>query len=261
MLNKFWSSNEINIQTIRFFQSFACLFLNLLLFSATKLKAQEVYGKDDVWFLTLTEYQLNQKWTFGNELHLRFNDGFKDKQQILIRPYVSWSRNLKVQYSVGYTYINNYPYSKYPLQATKPEHNIWEQLMLRNTIGKLTLDHRYRMEHRFESTYDISEEVFDFEETSFSNRFRYRISLKRPIAKTYFINLFNELWIQSNKGLMDLTFDRNWIYIAIGKNISKSTSLQLAYFHQNIRKSANRFERHPTLQISLAIKTNQDDDE
>ena len=230
----------------------------VLLIKISKLSAQEIYGKNDIWFFNLTEYQYQSKWIIGNELHFRYDDGLRDKQQFLIRPYISFLSNSKVFYTTGYTYINTYEYGNYALPATKKEHNVWEQINVKNKLGKLSMENRYRLEHRLQSTYDLSIAEFNFKKLDFSNRFRYRLTIKRPIVNKYFIQLFNEFWIQSNRNILDASFDRNWLYLGIGKKMSEVISMQIGYLHQNIKKTANRFERHPTLQVSLVIKLNRD---
>lgn len=51
---------------------------------------QEVYGKPEVWFLLLNGVEISDQWSVSNELHLRYDDDFKDKEQLLIRPFVNY---------------------------------------------------------------------------------------------------------------------------------------------------------------------------
>jgi len=62
----------------------------ICLIAAKENYSQEVFGEPNVWFFQLTTYDLNEKWSIGNELHARFDDYLKDEQQILIRPFFTF---------------------------------------------------------------------------------------------------------------------------------------------------------------------------
>lgn len=233
----------------------ALILLILTLFSKAG-KAQEIYGKSDIWFLILGKYELNNHWALGNEIHFRFDDALQDREQLIVRPFADFKMNNRVKFTIGYTYISTYPYSKYPLEAKKYEHNIWEQVTLSQNFGKLSTQHRYRFEHRFQSSYDSLRQIYNFQELSYANRFRYRITFKYPIGKSYFLSVFDELWVKSGDQFMNTSLDRNWIYFGVGKSLNNQFSMQLAYLHQNIRKSSDLYERHPTIQLALQMEIN-----
>lgn len=212
---------------------------------------QKVYGKSDVWLLLLNGVEITDQWSVGNELHLRYDDGFRDKEQLLIRPFVNYKASEQVVLSAGYTYIKTYPYGKYPLPADKPEHNVWEQITLKHSLGKASVSHRYRIEQRFLSTYNPVNEDYNFSRTSHSNRFRYRLTLKHPIGRQFFLQAFDEFWIKSDSHLLNASFDRNWMYVGIGRKFGFGLTLQLAYLHQNTRVDTEKYERHPTAQLTI----------
>lgn len=219
------------------------------------VKAQDVetYGKTDVWFLLLNHYKFNENWSVGNEVHMRFDDGFKDKQQLLLRPFINYTKNKKAIYTFGYTYINTYPYSKYPVKSNQAEHNIWEQLTLNHQNGKVSFSHRYRLEQRFISVYDTIAKEFNYNDTKYQNRFRYRITIRYDINDKMFLNFFDELWISSKNEVVQVAYDRNWIYGGLGYRITPKFSLQMAYLHQHIQKNPFLYERHPTIQFTADI--------
>lgn len=131
-----------------------------------------------------------------------------------------------------------------------PEHNFWEQLTLNQILGKYKLSHRYRIEHRFQGVL-VSDESGNYyiEGHDFANRFRYRFSLKRDLTSVWFINTFDELWINMDDNLSPKSFDRNWFYAALGVHISPHANMQLGYMHQWIKKANDLFERHNTMTI------------
>lgn len=222
---------------------------------ATNIFSQEVYGEPNVWFLLLTHYKINDHWSLGNEVHMRFDDYLNDKQQFILRPFINFGKTKEVVYSVGYSYLRTYPYGKYPIMAAKPEHNVWEQVTFNHQVNELRVSHRYRLEQRWQSYFNTvgGATTTDIAGYSKAHRFRYRLTLRQPIAEKLFINIFDELWVKSDAKVKTVQFDRNWLYAGVGVNLSEKASLQLAYLHQYMLNTTARFERHHTVQLTAEI--------
>lgn len=224
-----------------------------LFFAALPSQAQETDTYSDAWLFLNTKFKLNDKWSAANELHWRMTDFVGKKQQLLIRPFMTYKHNETVGFSVGYSFALSYPYSSDILEKGKPEHNFWEQVSLSHKQGKVSFGHRFRLEHRFQGNMVIrggKEEVDGYE---FGNRFRYRFTLKRPLSEKFFIHLFDEIWVKMNDSFQSPSYDRNWLYLGLGYKVTPNSNIQLAYLHQNVKKSSLLFERHPTLQISYGL--------
>ena len=157
-------------------------------------------------------------------------------------------------FSIGYSFIQNYPYGKYPLKGDKPEHNIWEQVTVNQLLGNIKISHRYRLEQRFHSSYNLNKMEYDFSQITHSNRFRYKITIKHPIGWKYFAQAFCELWIASDSHLNNTSFDRNWIYAGLGRRFDNGLSVQVAYLHQKIKVKEELYERHPTYRLPLHVQ-------
>ena len=182
--------------------------------------------KNDVWFLLLNHYEINSDWSVGNEFHYRLTDFLKTNKQIIIRPFVTFS-NKDIDYTIGYSYINNF---------STIENNIWEQISLNHESNKIKYSHRFRLEHRFVN--------------NFSNRFRYRFTLKYPISNKWFFNLFDEIWIKTDSKFRNPEYDRNWIYFGVGYKPINNSNIQLAYLHQNTNIGID-YMINPTIQLSF----------
>ena len=234
---------------------FACL-LTLSFYS----NGQTVHGNPEVWFLVLNNFDLNDRWRIGNELHLRRNGWLEDQKQFIIRPYVELRLTDAILPMVGYSYIETAPHGDFPLPTDKPEHNFWEQVTVQQKLPKATITHRYRLEHRYQGKIAVDEQgnaaINGF---SFSHRFRYRLIYKHPLGKNGFVLLFDELWINIPDGLRSSDFDRNWVYAALGRNFGKGTSGQIAYLYQWTRSSAELYESNHgvqfTFQYDLKLKS------
>lgn len=219
--------------------------------SNTNLKAQTVHGQPDIWLFWHNNYKFAEKWSLQTEVHMRFDDYFRYKEQFLFRPSVTFQPAKQVSYSLGYTYIHTFPYGQYPLAADRPEHNIWEQVQFKQTLNKVTLTHRLRLEQRFQSSFDTEQNKFDFTEIQYSNRFRYRISIKVPITDKLSFHAFDELWIRSTNKIKDISFDRNWFYAGLGYQFTPAVGIQLGYLHQYAKNNATLFEQHHTMQLTI----------
>ena len=116
--------------------------LLLILASITCLstKAQDdIHGDPEVWFLLLNHYEINEKWTVGNEIHIRRTNWLSDQKQFILRPFVNFKPGESVIYTAGYSYISTEPYGEYPLLATLAEHNFWEQVTVNQLLGNLAV--------------------------------------------------------------------------------------------------------------------------
>jgi hypothetical protein len=217
--------------------------------------SQEVFGEPNVWFLQFTAYDLNEKWTLGNEFHARFDDYLKDPQQILIRPFFTYHVGKPLAFSGGYTFVTTYPYGAFPLPDNLPEHNVWEQVELKQALGKSRIIHRYRLEQRWIGNLTLNPENREFEVDGYNlrHRFRYRFTAMVDLSEKWFLHFFDELFISSGEDFRRVGFDRNWFYAGAGFRFNERVNVQLAYLYQYIRRTADLFEQHHSVQASLFI--------
>lgn len=161
-------------------------------------------------------------------------------------------RNLR--YTAGFTLLTTYPYGAYPLPIDQPERNIWEQVSLDQKLGKVRIQHRYRLEHRWRARLQAGfNGTYQLDGFTYSNRFRYRLSFKQQLTQNWSFHLFDELWIRDQKGLKKISFDRNWWSFGAIYQIHKVLLLEAAYLNQYIQNNPERFERHHTLQVTAGI--------
>ena len=113
----------------------------------------------------------------------------------------------------GYVINHTPPVS---LRVDAKEHRIFEQFILKNKVWEFLFEHRYRLEQRF----------LDFGSTTETqHRARYRIQMTLPLTNTFFLNFYDELFIN----LQDDLFGQNRLYGAVGINITENSSVQFGY--------------------------------
>jgi len=228
------------------------LLIILISFIAIKGAAQETKSYNDAWFFLLNNYNFSENWSAGSEIHCRNTNFLGDKEQLILRPFVTYTQNETFSYTVGYSYLRSYPYTENAIPETKPEHNVWEQININHNHNKLSFSHRFRLEHRFQG--DLLQNTagnFEVDGFSFSNRFRYRFTIQRPITEKLFAHVFKELWIGMADDFKNPRYDRNWLYLGLGYKVFKQGNVQLGYMHQNIKKSEQLYESHPTLLLTF----------
>jgi hypothetical protein len=230
------------------------ILLFILNFYFLGLIAQESQIKTtstNTWFLVTNKLKINEKWSFTNELHERTAKVFHYQNNFIVRPSIDYSfKNL--EFTLGYSYLRFANHGNYIIP--KEEHNIWQQVLIKNKFDKITIKHRFRQENRFVKLYH-------FEETSnkdyFANRFRYRFILIGDIfkfqnpEKTIFIHFFDEVWINQNNQFLPINFSRNWMFLGLGFKANKQTNFQLGLLHQCDRKNSFELTSTPVFQFVL----------
>ncbi len=225
-------------------------FLYVLL-APRSLSAQQIYGKPDVWLFWQNQYQFHQKWSFNTEVHARFDNYFQQPEQLLFRPSFQYQYREQVYFAAGYSYVHTFPYGELPLAADRTEHNSWIQLKLVQPINRVKITHRLRLEQRFQSTWDLVEERYNFKKVQYGNRFRYRFQVQIPITERWSVQVFDEFWIRTSERVGEISFDRNWFSVGASYTINKQVKIALSYLHQYIKHSDTLFEQHHTAQLSL----------
>lgn len=216
---------------------FTNLFLAVLLFSNTFLIAQ--VPETGNWMIYFGNQNFgNNKWVWHNEVQYRNYNFLGNTEQLLLRTgigkYLGENNSLL---SLGYAFIYTRPLSQIDgvidVNETNDfeEHRIWQQLLTRQTIGKVALTHRYRFEQRF------------FENNDFRLRLRYFIGANIPLnkprmeEKTYYFSFYNELFMLTNQRDAPNLFDRNRLFGAIGYQPHPRLRFEIGLMRQSVSNS------------------------
>lgn len=107
------------------------------------------------------------------------------------------------------------------------EFRLWQQIALTQNIEHCLLEHRYRIEQRFNSS------------IGYRNRFRYKLSITRPLAvkkdlPTYFyVNMSEELFFSNQYSY----FEQNRFFAGLGYKFSQKLSFQVGILNRYLYKS------------------------
>jgi hypothetical protein len=187
-------------------------------------------------------YNFTPKWSASFEPQFRSDKFYSDFnfKEYKISVNYNVANRLAVLAGTGihetYSYGGNY---KKPLISK--EYRLWEQFSIYNTIGRLKLEHRYRIEQRWLKT-------------GFRNRFRYRLnaifSLNQPKLNTgaLYAYINDEIYLTDKPGY----FQRNRFYVGLGYRLIKQLTIQTGYVHQ-FDYFVNRTSAKNFLQTSFLI--------
>jgi hypothetical protein len=192
------------------------IFLALLI---SGLSMAQNTGEDEwgAWYMYSGTNKISEKLSIHSEAQFRFYETTGNFNQLLLRTGLNYHINPDAIVTLGYAYIStDGTFEELPDEINWKENRIFQQLILKNKVGEFSFEHRYRLEQRF----------IDFGETTDTqHRARYRLQVTLPLTNTFFINVYDEVFLN----LQDQIFDQNRLYGALGVHITENASLQLGY--------------------------------
>jgi hypothetical protein len=198
-------------------------------------------GEDEwgAWYMYFGTNKISEKLSIHSEAQFRFYETTQNFNQLLLRTGLNYHIDPNAIVTLGYGYIStDGTFEEFPGEINSKENRIFQQLILKNKVGEFRFEHRYRLEQRF----------IDFGETTDTqHRARYRLQVTLPLTNTFFINVYDEVFLN----LQNQVFGQNRLYAALGLYITENSSLQLGYLKNHF--SSSNFDR-----IQLGIFFNPD---
>ena len=177
------------------------------------------------WIIAFGNKQFNEKINWHHEIQYRNYDAIGDLEQLLIRTGIGYNLTQNTNLLGGYGYIlsDNYVGNSNN-KIDFEEHRIYQQLIIKNRIKKLSVQHRYRFEQRFFGS-DRPDQ--------FKLRFRYFINMNLPIihfpnGRQLYLSAYNEVFLNTE----GIIFDRNRLYGGLGFKLNKSLKFEIGYMNQ-----------------------------
>ena len=194
------------------------------------------------WLMYFGTHKISEKYSLHYETQLRNYEIISNFNQLLPRVGLNYHIDESSIVTAGYAFIpTQNEFDKGWGEEMVTENRIWEQFILRNSINRVKIRHRYRLEQRWVKAGDI---------TTYKNRARYMFSVKLPISKNeespLFISLYDEIFLN----ISDNPFDQNRLFAALGYQVNKQMNIQLGYLrHRSGSLDLNR------LQLALFLNT------
>ncbi len=174
------------------------------------------------WNILSLKYNVDDHWSMFGEAQVRSLKFYNDFHYYEYKAGVNYKvhKNAVLSLAAG-SYQTYKEGGDFALPKNNDEFRIYPQISILQSLGKLKLEQRYRLEFRFTSK-------------GYRNRFRYRLGLSYPIGKErnnynpYQINVSNELFFTDKEPY----FERNRISVSLNYKPSKLITLQAGYLHQ-----------------------------
>ncbi|KAB5492047.1 MULTISPECIES: DUF2490 domain-containing protein [Flagellimonas] len=211
-----------------------------LLFISMVSNAQQP-GEDEwgAWYMYFGTNKVSEKFSIHTEAQARYYETTSNFNQLLLRTGLNYHIDPNAIATFGYGYIDtDNSFGEIPGEVNSIEHRIFEQFILKNKVWEFLFEHRYRLEQRF----------LDFgDATDTQHRARYRLQMTLPLTNTFYLNFYDELFIN----LQDDLFGQNRLYAAVGVNVTENSSVQLGYLR-------NQFSNAVYDRLQVAVFYNPD---
>jgi len=232
---------------------------SILLFPVFGFAQKNISNQFNAWALYTGTHKISSKVNLMTEYQWRRAEGFKHWQQSLLRLGLEYEINPKVSVMGGYAWIKTFPYGSQPVLHEFNENRLFEQLNLKDKIGRFEIQHRYRLEQRWLEQYakNATNDIVQVDPV-YRNRIRYRAMAMVPLSRkemgdnTLFLNVNNELFVGFGKGIAKNPIDQNRFIAALGWRFNAQTNMQVGYLNQFVIKSnATDMERNHSLWMSM----------
>lgn len=210
------------------------------------------------WNVVSAKMTFNKQWSAFGEVQARSQQIIHDFNYYEYKAGVGYNfpKTASVLFAMGH-YATFQPDGDFKKPFVNDEFRIWEQFVLTNNIGRVKIEHRYRIEQRFTSN------------AGYRNRFRYRLNVIVPLNnkeikdKTWYTSIFNEVFVTNERPY----FEQNRIFLGAGYQFNKRFTVLAGvlnrfdqsitnvpswknYFQTNLIFSIDEFksgrERHPS---------------
>ena len=228
-----------------------CLLILFTILSSFAASGQQrvVETQQIVWMGYYQKAQLSERWALHTELEGRwFLSSFRQHQWVVPRVHVHYLTKGGADVGVGGSYfLQALPQNEEPVELTRPEIRPHQELSLKQALGKLKLEHRYRVEERFSRRVTNGELA---EGWDFSWRFRYRAQLVIPLAQesrlSPSLKVYDEILLNAGKPVQNNMFDQNRIGATLSLKVSEHVATELGYLHWFQQRPAGNtfFNRH-----------------
>ncbi len=174
------------------------------------------------WNILNLKYSTSEKLSFFGEAQLRSLKFYNDFHYYEFKGGFNYKihKSSKLTLAAG-SYQTYKEGGDFVLPKNNNEFRVWPQIVMLQSLGKIKVEQRYRMEMRFTNN-------------GYRNRFRYRLGLSYLFGKEikdfkpFQISASNEIFFTDKQPY----FERNRLLFAFNYKPTKATSLQIGYLHQ-----------------------------
>lgn len=210
--------------------------------SSAQKNREEVLG---TWTIVAGSHRVSDRISIPTVALLRHYEILYHYEFFFFRTGISYDFSPKVCGTIGFARLDSEPFIQ-SKEAKSAFYQNWlyEELTLKNKLGKFDISHRYRLENRWIETVDG---------THLKHRFRYRLRCLYPLTKKLYINAFNEVFISLQAPL----FNQNRLHLGLGYKVSPSVKLEMGFLKNHFSTANYEYIRAGMVfKTDLRIKSN-----
>jgi hypothetical protein len=240
---------------IVFTKWFFCFVLVLITFYARGQSVEKnIHPREPLWLGYFNQTRFSNKWGAWGEVQYRLVDNFAERPlMLLIRPALTYFIRDNLRVNVGYAYVQHFPAKG--LNTTRTEHRPWQQIWWNQKYPGLTTLQWLRLEQRFNEKI-VNDEKADGYNYNFRVRYNFSFFIplkgKEVVAKTSFVVIIDELFLNFGDKIVYNTFDQNRLFAGFGYQFTPYLNAQLGYMNiYQQEASGNNYVSAHAVRLSL----------
>lgn len=254
------------MKTIRLFISLMmCVSSFILKAQNNRINTYENIG----WYNTFLSVKLPREFGLHTEYQWRRVDFGSRWQQSLLRTGINFNINERVQFRIGYVWLETFAYGDYTINVfgkNFTEHRTFQMVQMVQKEGRVELQHRFMLEQRFVGKFDNANRIHE-DEYVYMNRMRYMLRVQMPlkgstiVEKTPYVAMYNELFIGFGENVNANVFDQNRMGVLLGYRFNSNIRIEAGYLNQILQfgrqiEGKNVFQYNSGLVLNTYINLN-----
>ncbi|MGI4735699.1 MAG: DUF2490 domain-containing protein [Janthinobacterium lividum] len=216
------------------------------------------------WLVYVGDHKVADKWVIHTEYQWRRVDWFNDPQQQLARLGLVRTLTDRVKVSGGYTYFQSHRYGSYAevIGQAEPENRLYEDVSLKDKLGRLGLSQRIRLEQRWLGGRDKTGNG-PVQEWKYQNRIRYQLEVEFPLQgptiddKEFYLTGFDEVFLGFGQNVGQNVFNQNRLSGGLGYQFTDNAKLELNYLYQvRSHSKADAASGQPVVELNNGFRLN-----
>ena len=193
----------------------------------------------NAWVVYTGNHRWSSRWGLYFETQLRRAEGLSAPKQFLLRPGLQYHWTDRVTLSAGYAFQRTSPHGIMAEPIAVPEHRAWEQVEIETPARRVVLQHRLRVEHRWEAhVEDEGSDALRREGWDYSNRARYQLRATRPLHggkaddPGWYVTATEEPFVRFGGVAEGRAFDQNRASMGLGYRWGERLRVEGGYLNQ-----------------------------
>jgi hypothetical protein len=194
---------------------------------------KHIHSREQFWLGYFNQTRFSNKWGMWLDVHYRMTDNFVDRPfQFLFRPALTYFIKDNLRINFGYAFVHHFPGKG--LNTSRTEHRPWQQIWWNQKYPGLVTLQWLRLEQRFNEKVvsDVPQEGYNYNfRVRYSHSFFIPLKGKEMVAKTPFVALIDEIFLNFGDRITYNTFDQNRFFAGLGYQFTSHLNVQLGYMN------------------------------